>query len=735
MHMYLRNKVLTGMKLFAKTNIFSQTAPLRSIITGLVLGIYTVILCISFATLFGSDELSAYIPYIIGLYLIGVAVAMIVIALLSPHSFAIANPHNTYTAIMVVVTLHIANVLTAQGLTAQIFPTIFAAIAITSILVGVCFLILGFFRLGKLIRYIPYPVIGGFLASVGWVILDKAVLELTGHGLVIDIVLCVAMFLFAILALTLDYRYKNSIILVYLFVAAVIIFYLIIWVAHIPLITAAHTGWLMEPVKYHHLLQLPKIAFFANINWNVLIQVSDLIAVVIFVCVLTYFLNEISVEMETKEKIHFNNELLIAGTANIFSGSLGGVVAYTALPSVVLARSIGGTNPIVGLMGGIVCLISLFFGATYIDYLPKFALLGVLVFTAFGLLIRWLYQAYFRLNTQDYLTLITIFLIITLLGFVEGVIAGIILSMIFFVINYSKVNVIKYSLTGENLHSNKVRSPQLQKILQEHSETITYFKLQGYIFFGTAYKLLRQIRHAIYKSDIKYVILNFSLVDDLDSSAVQYFSQFEMLGRENHLTVILTNVNKFLLGKLKQENIINDQTVRVFSSADYALEWCEDNILQEIKLPREPLTFVEQMSEMISSRSNAELLLKYFTQVLVVKGECIIEQGDKAKGLYFIESGEVSVIFTHPETHLKSRLRKMGAGNIIGEIGLYTDSYRAASIIADESCVLYYLSAEKLNEMEQNESALAIVFHKLIINITAERLVYKDHQLEELEIA
>lgn len=706
----------------------------KNFVTGLIVGIYTVILCVSFSTLFGFPSLLPHIPQIVGLYLMGVAIAMIVNALFSSQPLAIGSPHNTYTAIMVVIAIQIATMLTLQKSPSQIFPTVVAAIALATLLTGVCFLMFSFFRLGKLIRYIPYPVIGGFLASVGWIIFSKAILSLAGHMTENDILLLATMLLFAVTAVFLEYRYKNAVTLIYLFIAAIIIFYLSIYFSHISLTTATNTGWLMSSFKYHQLWALPGADFFANINWQVLFEISDLIGVLIFVCILTFFLNSISVEMETKERVHFNYEFFINGIANVLSSGVGGVVSYPSLPSVVLAKSMGGTNRIVGLVGGCFCLLTLVLGTSYIKYLPKFALFGVLVFTALNLLTKWLFQSYFRLNKQDYMILIVIFLTIVTFGFLEGVFVGIILSMIFFVINYSKISVIKYSLAGENLHSNKLRSPQLQKILIEQGGKLTYFKLQGYIFFGTAYNLLKQIRNEVSKKHIKYVILNFSLVNGLDSSAIQYFSQFDALSKENQLTVIFTNVQKNILKSLKQENIINDQTVLIYGSVDYALEWCEDRILQNIRLPSQPLTFVEELAVLISSKNSAERLVKYFIKVIAVTGENIIQQGDKAEGLYFLETGEVSVIFKHPVTHAKIRLRKMGSGNIVGEIGLYTNSYRAASIVADENCILHYLSRQKLSEMELNEPDLAIEFHKLIVIITAERLVYQAHQLEELGI-
>ena len=106
------------------------------------------------------------------------------------------------------------------------------------------------------------------------------------------------------------------------------------------------------------------------------------------------------------------------------------------------------------------------------------------------------------------------------------------LSIVLFVINYSKVEVIKYQLTGKTFSSNVERSNHLKQILDEHGEEINILPLQGFIFFGTANRLLIQVQ--LRQKDktldeLKYLVFDFRHVTGLDSSAINSFNKLRIL--------------------------------------------------------------------------------------------------------------------------------------------------------------------------------------------------------------
>lgn len=718
--------------------ITTNAAP-NNILAGLIVGLYSVILCISFAMLFNFAPVSAYVTPMIGFFLIGTTVVTLLLSIFSTVPIAVAPSSNTAVAMLLVIALQISQRLQLEQMMPQLFPTLVASIVLFTSITGLCYFLFGLLRLGKLIRYIPFPVVAAFLASLGWIVFSKAILSLDFHFDLNSFLILAAAFFFVLLAFILQYYYQSSLTLIILFIATIVVFNLVLLVTQTPLATAEKLGWVIGGFSNSQLWRMPNMSLLTNINWPAIQSVLGLMVIGALVNMLSLLMNAMTVEIETGKDLDFNRELVVNGLSNVISSAGGGVSSHLSTPAVLLAKSLGGTARTVGLITAACTFITLFVGVGYLDFLPKFALFGIVIYLGASLLGRWLYSSYFSLGRQDYFSLVFIFLVITFFGFFYGVLAGIILSIILFIINYSKINVVKYFLTGKNLHSNKIRSLRLQRVLQNRGNQFIYFKLQGYIFFGTAYTLLQQIRSKLQQEagtePVKYIIFDLSTVNDLDSSAVQYFFRLGQIADQNNLVIILTNMTRYFLKKFKQENIINDQSMRVMDSVDHALEWCEEQLLADIAVPTKEVTFVEQLTNLISSEEMAKRLEKYFVRTDVKKDEFIIKQDSYPDGLYFIAAGEVSIIFEHPTTHVKTRLRKMGAGNVFGEMALYTHKPRSASTVADEDTVLYYLSESAVATMDQQEPEAAIAFHKLIIDILAERLQFQNHQLEGLEVS
>jgi len=145
-----------------------------ALISGLVVITYQV----SFGSLIFSGTLSPYLSIGIGFCLMGVVLIASIEALLSGNPGMVAIPTVSSAVIVAAMVNNIAGELGADS--EQLFPTVTAAITLASLLTGSAFLALGWLRLGSLIRYIPYPVIGGFLAGTGWLVASGALKTMTG---------------------------------------------------------------------------------------------------------------------------------------------------------------------------------------------------------------------------------------------------------------------------------------------------------------------------------------------------------------------------------------------------------------------------------------------------------------------------------------------------------------------------------------------------------------------------
>jgi SulP family sulfate permease len=125
---------------------------------------------IALAALIFAGPLAVFMASGVGLVLIGAAVMATALAALSVRPAMIGGPQDTPAVVVAVIAAGIAAA-TAGAAPGAVYATVVAAIAITSLATGATFLLLGQFRLGSLARYLPYPVVGGFLAGTGWLLL------------------------------------------------------------------------------------------------------------------------------------------------------------------------------------------------------------------------------------------------------------------------------------------------------------------------------------------------------------------------------------------------------------------------------------------------------------------------------------------------------------------------------------------------------------------------------------
>jgi SulP family sulfate permease len=155
-------------------------------------------------------------------------------------------------------------------------------------------------------------------------------------------------------------------------------------------------------------------------------------------------------------------------------------------------------------------------------------------------LVEWVYDAARSLPLLDYLLVLVILVIVAAVGFLEGVIVGTIFAVILFVVNYSRVQIIKDVLTGKTYQSRKERPIEHRQLLEDTGGGILILRLQGYLFFGTAQGLLNRFRDRIHdpkEERLRFLILDFQHVSALDTSAVVSFTRMYQLCETNRSTV------------------------------------------------------------------------------------------------------------------------------------------------------------------------------------------------------
>jgi len=99
--------------------------------------------------------------------------------------------------------------------------------------------------------------------------------------------------------------------------------------------------------------------------------------------------------------------------------------------------------------------------------------------------------------------------------------------------------------------------------------------------------------------------------------------------------------------------------------------------------------------------------------------------------MLFVETGSFSA-YLETGNGIRLRLRRTGPGTAIGELGLYLGGARSASVTTDDEATIYRLSAENLARMEAEVPEIAVVFHRYMVEFSADRQLRDTRTLEAL---
>jgi SulP family sulfate permease len=210
--------------------------------------------------------------------------------------------------------------------------------------------------------------------------------------------------------------------------------------------------------------------------------------------------------------------------------------------------------------------------------------------------------------------------------------------------------------------------------------------------------------------------------------------------------LVLTQLSDAVRRQMEAEVLASEgpEVCQVFPDLDHGVEWCEEQVLrkamviageevvgaEDLEGPAEGiLELVAMLSgpESVSPAAAAPASVEdtglgpYLERMDVPTDHCLIRQGDAPQGLYLVERGVVTASLEREDGQLL-RLRKMGPGSIVGEMGLYLGSAATATVMAREPTTIYYLSADALQRMEAEAPEVAEVLHRYLVQVLGERL-------------
>jgi SulP family sulfate permease len=719
-----------------------------SLCAGAVAGLIDVGVLLSLAALIFSGPLAGFVANGIGLLLVGTCVIDIVLVLLSSRPAILGTVQDAPAVIVALIAATIAASVPAGTSSAAIYATVLAAITLTTVITGATFLLIGQFRLGSLIRYLPYPVVGGFLAGTGWLLalggigvmatIPSQLGELPRlfqlptlwqwlPGLVFSFVLLLAL-----------RRIRHVLMLPGLLLASVAIFYGWLALRGIPLAEAQARGWLLGPFTEQALWSPLTPSMFGVVWWPAIAGQLSSIGAAVTISVISLLLNVSGLQIARREDIDLNQELRAAGSAQIVAGLLGSPPGFHTLSLSMIGRSMGAHSRMIGVTASLVIGAAFFFGADILSLMPRVALGGLVCYLGLAFLAEWLYDAWFRLSRLDYAVIILIVVLIAVFGILPGVIAGLAVAVLLFVVIYSRVDVVKHMLTGANIRSRMTRSYAEHELLRAQGEQLAVFQLQGFIFFGTAHDLYERVRLRVLDEDkprLRFVLLDFRLVPRLDSTAMLSFGKMQQLGEAHGLALIFTHLAPIVRRQFEQAALHGEiaRSLRIFPDLDHGLEWCENQLLAEARADGGvDDTLYAQLARIVPETTELDSLLAYFEQRTIAPGEYLIHPNDPPDDMFFVESGQVTARL-EADNGAIVRLESMRGGRAVGELGFYLGRRRTAAVVADEESRVYRITRADLRRLEQEHPDAASTFHLVIARLLSERTIHLIDTVDALQ--
>ncbi len=701
---------------------------------GLLVGAMAVTFSISHASLVTTAQAPQATATLVGMTLTGSAVLCVLLGFFSSVRGLIPISQDVPAAALGAIVLAMLQTATLPAGDAGT-ATIAALSVFTTFTFAASFFLFGRLKLGGLMRYAPRPMIAGFLAGTGWFVMVGALGICAGEHvefsnlndlLKAPTILKVFTAFSVALLLILGNRHlpKNSA-LPAVVIGSILAVHMLALLTQTSLTQMTQDGWfvylptsgaLWPTIHPSDLLEVD-LRFLGD-------QIFPILSMVLLATI-AFLMNASALEVETRVDLRLDREMKVLGLGNLAAGVLGGMPGYHGVSTTLAGHRIAGQNRAVSYVAAATLVAVLALGDRVLTILPMPVLAGFMLWVGAGMLREWLVSTLQIGSRKETLLTTVIFAVIVLVGLFEGTVFGLLAGAMLFVVDYSRMDPVRTEVSGKAYHGSSEVSSERLKILQEHGGQIAIQKIQGFVFFGTAHKLRERIlRLLASKSEVTHLMLDFSGVTGLDSTAIMSFDRIQTELEEQGVTLYLTSVPDEIVQVMIRSGVILGESgggFRLRDDLDSGLRELEELILAQVA--SQPATTPDIhtiLSQIMTGTAAAEHLLGHMEKLQLADKDTLFAAGDPPDGIYILESGKLGVFAGRKDAPV--RLRDLTPGAIIGEIAYYLQSPRTAAIVALEPTVIWKLSSLAANQVLQDNPELAARFHSGIATALARRV-------------
>jgi MFS superfamily sulfate permease-like transporter len=483
----------------------------------------------------------------------------------------------------------------------RVVPTTVVMVALVSSILGVVFLTMGMLRVTSIANYMPYPVIAGFLSGIGAELIRNGVHMAAEEILTMKFfsweqqLLAWPAIMFAALArLGQHLRVPVAISFPCLLVASLSGFHVI---ARTILGRKMHDleaeGWLF-PWPADVVQATPMWYPWAKIDlslvsWHVLVyECFGYLVTLVILGALKYSVSTTSLSTLFGREISPDNEMRVIGLANIVSGLLGCCGGCHYLSAMGIMKQFQAHEKVPALVCALLLLMMWVVGIRALQFVPKFVFGGLILSVGVHFLEAYFIAPFAFLKRFEKGIVILITLSFLVIGMLEAVGLGVIISMIDLIYRIHEVGCVHHETTGQLSRSSVDRTADQVAYLDAHGNSVFVLRLQGYLFFGTSVNILERIEtrmRSLELPKLQYVIIDFGLVPNFDATALLNFRKATVFAERLGFEIYFCGLKKPIELELKRNAAAAPATANttkvhyLSGNVDLALEECENRLL------------------------------------------------------------------------------------------------------------------------------------------------------------
>ena len=535
-----------------------------------------------------------------------------------------------------------------------------------------------------------------------------------------------------------------------------------------------------------HLWDMWRLMDFSVVAWRTIFVdcMSTMVALILF-SLIHVPINIPAFAISSKTDVDMNNELISHGYSNLIAGALGGLQNYMAYTQSVLYHRSGGTGKVSGIVVAIVTCSLFVIGPTIASYIPRCMAGTLLLHVGTDLFLEGVYDSYGKFDRLEYGGIWLIVIIMTLYGMDAAMIAGAIAAVSTYAVqSITYLNPIRGSMSAETLRSScRTRDSRAQAIINRTRSRIHVIQLQGHFFFGNMAQFTDSVNKLLKREEPWIVILDFSLVLSIDSSAAQAIFKLQATMNKKlgiHLSIFVSgsaegfpcefNLSEQLSSYESHDSTssskVDEEThlllahttnmfsgSRVYESLDDALVFAEDALVarEAPSLLPHRLGFAEAQplaNENATLEEEKVILYQYFGNICPVpvpkhefeilflllereeftRGDFLWKQGSQGTCAKLLLRGNLIALLENEAGTSET----IGRGNMIGELSLVQGSARMSSVMCtSDVAVLYSLSREGFEHLVSTAPSVARLIDLILIEYLANRVQHVSNRIFE----